>query len=455
MTNSQKCAAQLIRYTHLIGGFTVQKYCNIVKSKLNTLIRSMEKNASAFVVNPKRDFVRKSELSFSKTMRFILGMGSQTLGKELMDFYDFDPKMVSVSAIVQRRSKILPAAFQYLFHKFNEIFSQTSFFHGYRLYAVDGSDIHIPTIPDDHSTNFSSNADSKSFNLMHLNALYDLMNRRYIEAVLQDRRSENEHSALISMIENIGHDSIVVADRGYESYNTIAHLENNGLKYVIRIKTSGGIAQKFNIPHNEETDFTADIIITRRQTNEVKANPELYRHIPAFSNFDFLPKGSKDTYPLKFRIIRLRISEDNYETIVTNLCDDEFSADDIKMIYKMRWGIETSFRELKYHVGLIAFHSKKKDCVIQEIYASLIMYNFSMLITENILIYDDRHNNYHYKINYAIAIHACIRFFRSTHAYPSLLEELIARNKCPVRPDRFADRKTRYHSAIPFNYRLS
>ncbi len=200
---------------------------------------------------------------------------------------------------------------------------------------------------------------------MHLNALYDIMNRRYIDAVLQDSRNENEHSALISMLENIGHESIIVADRGYESYNTIAHLENNGLKYVMRIKTSGGIAQKFNIPHNEETDFTADIIITRRQTNEVKANPELYRHIPAFSNFDFLPKGSKDTYPLKFRIIRLRISEDNYETIVTNLCDDEFSAEDIKMIYKMRWGIETSFRELKYQVGLIAFHSKKKRQILR------------------------------------------------------------------------------------------
>ena len=45
---------------------------------------------------------------------------------------------------------------------------------------------------------------------------------------------------------------------------------------------------------------------------------------------------------------------------------------------------ETSFRELKYHVGLIAFHSKKKDCVIQEIFTSLIMYNFSMLITDDI-----------------------------------------------------------------------
>lgn len=91
------------------------------------LISRMEKNVSDFVVDPKRDFVRKSELSFSKTMRFILGMGSQTLSKELMDFYGFDPKMVSVSAVVQRRSKILPADFEHLFHEFNEAFSQTSF----------------------------------------------------------------------------------------------------------------------------------------------------------------------------------------------------------------------------------------------------------------------------------------------------------------------------------------
>jgi len=194
----------------------MQKYCNIVKNKLNTLIQNMEKNVSAFVADPKRDFVRKSELSFSKTMKFILGMGSQTLGKELMEFYDYDSKMVSVSAIVQRRAKILPAAFQYLFHKLNGAFSQTDFFHGYRLLAVDGTDIHIPNIPDDYGTHYCANDISKGYNLMHLNALYDLLNRRYMDAVLQDSRSENEHSALINMLENVKHSSIVIADRGYE-----------------------------------------------------------------------------------------------------------------------------------------------------------------------------------------------------------------------------------------------
>lgn len=433
----------------------MENYCSIVKNKLNMLIRSMEKNVSEFVVNPKRDFVRKSELSFSKTMKFILGMGSQTLGKELMDFYGFDPKMVSVSAVVQRRSKILPAAFQYLFHEFNNEFSQTNFFHGYRLYAVDGSDIHIPTIPDDKETFYRANDDAKGYNLMHLNALYDIMNRRYIDAVLQDSRNENEHSALISMAKNVKCDSIIVADRGYEAYNNIAHLENNGLKYVIRIRTTSGIAQKFNIPADKETDFTADILLTRRQTNEIKASPEIYRFLASNSTFDFLPEGSKDTYPIKFRMIRIKISEGQYETLITNLWDDEFSAEDIKHIYKLRWGIETSFRELKYHVGLIAFHSKKKDCIIQEIFARLIMYNFSMLITENILIDDDKHNDYRYKINYATAIHICIAFFRCNNVSPSHLEKLIARNKCPVRPDRNSVRKTRYHSAIAFNYRLS
>ncbi len=57
MTKSRKCAAKPIRYTHLIGGFTMKSYCSIVKNKLNTLIRNIEKNAQAFVVNPKQDFI--------------------------------------------------------------------------------------------------------------------------------------------------------------------------------------------------------------------------------------------------------------------------------------------------------------------------------------------------------------------------------------------------------------
>ena len=78
-----------------------------------------------------------------------------------------------------------------------------------------------------------------------------------------------------------------------------------------------------------------------------------------------------------------------------------------------------------------------------------------MLITKNVLIDDDKHNKYRPRVNYSAAIHICIAFFRCDHVSPSHLERLIASNMCPVRPYRNAVRKTRYYSAISFNYRLS
>ena len=70
---------------------------------------------------------------------------------------------------------------------------------------------------------------------------------------------------------------------------------------------------------------------------------------------------------MEFRALRFPISEDSYECIITNLPSAEFNAEEIKKLYAMRWGIETSFRELKYAVGLTSFHSKKREYIIQEI----------------------------------------------------------------------------------------
>ena len=67
----------------------------------------------------------------------------------------------------------------------------------------------------------------------------------------------------------------------------------------LSVRSRYGIAEKFNLTVDKETDFTADILLTRRQNNEVKNNPYKYRSLTTNSNFDFLPKGSKDAYPLR------------------------------------------------------------------------------------------------------------------------------------------------------------
>ena len=67
---------------------------------------------------------------------------------------------------------------------------------------------------------------------------------------------------------------------------------------------------------------------------------------------DYLPVGSTGEYEITFRVVRFPISEDSYETIITNLDATEFSAIQIRELYRLRWGIETSFRDLKYAIGL-------------------------------------------------------------------------------------------------------
>ena len=106
-------------------------------------------------------------------------------------------------------------------------------------------------IISDKRTFYCANDNVKGYNLIHLNALYDLLNRRFIDAVLQDRRDENENRALINMLENINRATIIAADRSYDSYNNIAHLEEKGLKYVIRVRSEHGIVDKFNLPFDK------------------------------------------------------------------------------------------------------------------------------------------------------------------------------------------------------------
>ena len=64
---------------------------------------------------------------------------------------------------------------------------------------------------------------------------------------------------------------------------------------------------------------------------------------------------------------------------------DFFDVKKIKEIYHLRWGIETSFRELKYAIGLTSFHARKPNYTKQEIYARLLLYNYCELITTHVI----------------------------------------------------------------------
>jgi hypothetical protein len=201
-----------------------------------------------------------------------------------------------------------------------------------------------------------------------------------------------------------------------------------------------------------------DIEVHLTLTKEVKAHPEIYKFVPSTSTFDFLDLHENLYYPISFRVVRFVLPSGAYETVITNLSAAEFPPDELKSIYNMRWGIETSFRALKYTVGLTSFHAKRQESITQEIFARMIMYNFAEMITSHVVIsqMDKRHQ---YQVNLMVAVHVCRHFLRSRgNEPPSDVEALIRKNILPIRPIRPGQkntRKIRYKSAVSFVYRVA
>jgi hypothetical protein len=435
----------------------MNKYANAVKSTLLSLMGKMSASPEAFVKNPRKDFTRKRKFPFCIVIKLLISMGGNSLGKELLESTGYDVNTATTSAFIQQRDKIKPHAFEFLLQKFNQAFKNIKKYRGFRLLAVDGSDLHIPTNPNDAETYYNSNPKGGGHNLLKINAMYDLLNRFYVDAIVQPGRCQNESKALADIVKRsaMGNKVILIADRNYESYNNFATLEEKGWKYLIRVKDldSNGILSRLNLPISGEFDMTVRRILTRKQTKEVKEQPDLYRFIPRHYTFDFL--GQNNEYEISFRIVRFKIAEDSYQTIITNLDQADFSPENLKKLYHMRWGIETSFRELKYTVGLINFHSKKREHIVQEVFARIIMYNFAEMITSHVVI-SQGDTRYAYQVNFTLAIHICRHFLRlGNHAPPPDVEALIRRNILPVRPGRTDKRKIRFKTAVSFLYRVA
>ena len=428
-----------------------------VKCELLSLIDEMATTPWLFVKHPETDFSRIRKLDFASVCRMILAMESGGIQKELLSYFKFSCDTPSASALSQQRAKFLPDAFEFLLHEFNSRFPNTKRYKGYRLLACDGSDLNIARNPKDQDTYFQSMDTDKGFNQFHLNALFDLCEKQYPDILIQPARKENESLAMVQMIERYHGDrkTVFIADRGYETYNIFAHVQEKGMYYLIRVKDGGGgsMTGSFTLPNKNEFDYDKHLIVTRKQTNEVKAHPQLYKILPKSSPFDYLDLQKNTFYPMDFRIVRFAISDETYECVITNLPRDSFPMEEIKKLYAMRWGIETSFRELKYAVGLGCFHSKKVEYIKQDIYARVILYNYCERITMNVVIHQ-KDTKHEYQMNYTKAIHICRYFLRNDIAPPDV-EKLIQKNLLPVRPGRWDPRKVKPKSAVSFLYRIA
>lgn len=233
-----------------------KSYPERIRAALSHAIKQVATNLEVCVKKPGKDFSRTRKLPLQTVLLMLIGIGGGSLVKELYEWFGYSTETATVSAFIQQREKIRPEALQMVFHEFVKTTAPDAFLDGYRLLAVDGSDLRLPTNPHDEFSVIELPGGGKHYNLVHLNAMYDLMSKVYIDAEMQGKKGMNEHRALVSMVDRstISGKVLVLMDRGYESFNNIAHFQEKSWNYIIRAKESYGIISGLRLPDIPEFD---------------------------------------------------------------------------------------------------------------------------------------------------------------------------------------------------------
>lgn len=434
---------------------------SIIKSTFFNIISDAETHIDELVLNPGKDMTRHRSCTFSDTILTIMNFSMNRLNTELFYFFADQLKNIpSKSAFCQQRKKFNNKLFPYLMKSFYDAFPSSSNYKGYTLIAVDGTDLNLPTDKNDEIYRVKQARSDNCFFQMHVNALYNICDNRFHSIITQPRPKMNERAAFCKLVDEGDFDekTIFIADRGYVSLNTLAHLTEQKKLFLIRAQKPDTTASLLHqlVEPNQETDQSLTISVTRSKRNIRKYNLSYYKIARKSRVFEPIPIDDYDTvYHLPIRIVCIQLDTGTYEYLITNLPVDKFTASDLKALYHMRWNIETSFRNLKYTLALVYLHSVNRDYIIQEIYAKMILYNFASLLhryAEKVRKTPKEKNKYHYKVSFNDAV-PIARMFLKRNISNKRIKALLLRHMTAIRDKVSWARSVRSQCVKPLNSR--
>ena len=294
-------------------------------------------------------FTRNRKLTFPVMIVLLLNFLTRTMQIELDDFFanvlDASTDSVTKQAFFKARKNILPDAFKELFLMTRDMVlnkKKIKRHKGYRILAIDGSELTLQRTRDNQEIFAQGNGSAKNKTNAEISLLYDVISGYVIDAQIGSIRvNERDYAKknLTYFSSICDEKDIVIFDRGYPSRDMIAVLTGMGCKYLMRLPDSS--------------------------FKGVKENPS--------NDFRITVSTKTDTYSV--RVVRVILKSGEVETLITNLSEDEFSADDFLDLYFLRWGIETTYDTLKNKLLLEKFAGRSHVAVLQEYYAMMFVLN--------------------------------------------------------------------------------
>ena len=148
------------------------------------------------------------------------------------------------------------------------------------------------------------------------------------------------------------------------------------------------------------------------------------------------------------------------QILLTNIFEDDFTPEEFKELYHLRWGIETKYDDIKNKLEIESFSGTSPLAVRQDFFATMFLNNLaSMMIAENADEIDRLHNSgqnkYQYKANVNTVISVLAEkvvqlFIVSNRERKKILKFIyseIQHSVVPIRPGRSNPRFRKHKSS--------
>ena len=248
---------------------------------------------------------------------------------------------------------------------------------GYQLEAVDGTCLVLPQTKEldkKFGSHKSGTLHGKTVETVMAKCLLrvDLLNGYVLQSEVYNN-SESEIGTFKNWLWQLSKASICIMDRGFACLAIFAYLVAHQKPFVTRLRVGFSNQVKAFVASNQ-TDSIVEFEVTKATSFINEVSQDSVKTVADTC----IEKGTK----FKLRLVKILLPTAEVEVLATNLMDQALiSLEDLNALYKQRWGVETIIDSLKNQLLLMVFSGIKSEAILQDIYATMFVYNLRQLLT--------------------------------------------------------------------------
>ena len=291
----------------------------------------------------KSAFIRKRKMPFADALTFMLDMRKTTIQTRLNMYFDHKKKgePMSQQAFTKLRANFDHTPFvamlgEIVIEEYSGEY-ELPLWNGYHLFGVDGSFLQLPRT-DELYREFDIYGRKEQCPSAGISVLFDVLHGWVLDPIItrgtmnERTECENHKDFLKEKLPGIANSSIILLDRGYPSENLFKAIEAKGIRFLSRCKSN----------------YCIKTLTAPMGDSIVELNGGLTVRVFKFT----LPSGE-------------------IETLLTNLF--ELPAENLPVLYALRWGVETAYFRFKRELCVEKFSGKTPNSIRQDFWVSMVL----------------------------------------------------------------------------------